>query len=92
MNIWRNTPAALCSGGIATPSWTNDSGLFSRLTTTPGDVNTVTPQSSLLLVCPAAGGPAACSGMPHPLAGFNFGANDSADYDAFLTWIINGTP
>jgi hypothetical protein len=47
------------------------------------------PQSSLLLVCPSTGTCAPSNGMPQQ-TGF-FGGNLS-DYNAVLTWIINGTP
>ncbi|HVY04889.1 MAG TPA: hypothetical protein VHB46_02830 [Burkholderiales bacterium] len=75
------------NGTTATPSWINDSGLKSRLLST---INLGAPQSSLLLVCPHDASAPACSGMSAPQPGF--GAGDFTNYDAILTWIINGTP
>jgi len=64
----------------------NDGTLPSRLA---GVINTGAPQSSLLLVCPSQGTPC---GMPsYSGSGFGGGGN-TANYDAFLTWIINGQP
>jgi len=85
-----------CHGlGTATPSWVTDgtptgnSGLRTRL---GGVINGT--QSSLLLLCPTfgsgAGGNAACTGMPFPQTGFGSGVFNN--YDAFLTWILNGQP
>jgi hypothetical protein len=47
-----------------------------------------------LLLCPTfgsgAGGSASCTGMPAPQTGFGGGVFNN--YDAFLTWILNGQP
>lgn len=66
---------------VATPSWVNDSGLHGRLV--PGFVNTGGPQSSSILVCPNTG---SCGMVAQP----GFSGADLSDYDAVLTWIING--
>ncbi|HYT16442.1 MAG TPA: hypothetical protein VEL80_08690 [Burkholderiales bacterium] len=77
------------SGGPAVPSWVDDGSLRTRLA---GVINGT--QSSLLLICPTfgsgAGGNAACTGMPFPQTGFGSGVFNN--YDAFLTWILNGQP
>jgi PKD repeat protein len=73
-------------GNGATPSWVNDGSLPARLS---GVIDTNSPQSSLLLVCPSQGTPC---GMPsYSTSGFG-GSSNTSNYDAFLTWIINGQP
>jgi hypothetical protein len=79
------------NGGIAVPSWDNDSGLYTRLTTTANVVQTGAPRSSLLLVCPSnAAANASCTGMTSPQPHFGSPAGDFTVYDTFLSWITNG--
>ena len=93
-----NSNCSGCHGasGPQFPSWVNDPGLFTRLTTTSNVVITGAPSTSLLLVCPASG----CT-EPNPLAGNpppnqtmgaqpGFGGASFTNYDSVLTWITNG--
>jgi hypothetical protein len=82
-------PGAGCTnchggGGVNTPSWINNASLR-------GNLNLVTDgtQNSVLLLCPSIGN-AACPGMPINQPGF--GNGDFSNYNAFLTWILNGKP
>jgi hypothetical protein len=82
-------------GTAARPSWETDgtpagnAALYSRLTTTVGVIDFVTPRSSRLLNCPQAG----CNTMGGGQTGFvNGSVPGMINYDAFLTWITNGAP
>jgi hypothetical protein len=71
-------------GTAARPDWTNDAGLYGRIIGA-GVVNTGSPQSSRLLICPTSGCNTMGGGQPQFRALENY-----AGYDTVLTWITNG--
>jgi len=85
------------TGAGNTPAWDNNAGLFARITGTTGVVNTTTPKSSLLLVCPQAGCTATNTNTntSQTMSGgqstfVNGVAGNLTGYDSVLSWIMNG--
>jgi len=80
------------AGSTITPSWETNGSVAQNnaLRTALSGVITGTSQSSLLLVCPSVGCTIGTQTMPSPQTGFGSGVFNN--YDAFLTWIINGQP